>query len=347
MAEVLSAQSALKALLIVIVVMDHNDFLRQAWPGPFRPLTSHVLGFLILPFLVRAPRLEFASVRDRAVRYLVPFWWTLAACSLLYFVKFGGKSVADMGLDFLSAAVVGSAGLIKIASGFYYLWFLPCLLGLVLGITLYDAAPRYVRALVLLACAGFHLVVGQLPDGWANWIPLGVPIVAWVFPFGVAMRLALQRYRLSTIAPPAIAAFAVSGWYLVVTKRNIEVMTLSFFPSSQAATFLMQEISTVCGVVLLMWLASLWRNSRLLNRIGEQSLVIYLVHPLVYAVLFRATGLLDKKMSDDMAGFVGSTATVAVVLISYLIAIAISRIAPLRRLYTPRDWDDLRRIFKA
>ncbi len=48
--------------LILVVVMDHNDVAHAMFPATFRPLTFHVLGFLLLPFLIRQPPFSWAFV---------------------------------------------------------------------------------------------------------------------------------------------------------------------------------------------------------------------------------------------------------------------------------------------
>src|SRR6478672_8405589 len=77
-----------KALLILVVVIDHNDVAHALFPATFRPLTFHVLGFLLLPFLVRQPRLSWMFVLDRFARYWVPYLSIMTVSSLLFWLLY-------------------------------------------------------------------------------------------------------------------------------------------------------------------------------------------------------------------------------------------------------------------
>ena len=61
-----------KGLLIIIVVMDHNDLMRALAPDLFKPLTFHVLGILALSFILPLKAASLQFFRDRLIRYFSP-----------------------------------------------------------------------------------------------------------------------------------------------------------------------------------------------------------------------------------------------------------------------------------
>lgn len=330
---------ALKGLLIIIVVMDHNDLLRLLAPDVFRPLTFHVLGFLVLPFLLPAKPIEPHFFRDRLIRYLVPFWWVLTFAAALYAVAFrNDNELGSIVIDWLAAAAIGSAPLVKTASGFYYLWFLPCLAGLVMLLTLFqslDLRWRYISGTVMVLC---HASITAFPAVFLTYVPFGLLIVVWVFPLGLLLRWVVTNTTALRLRYLILAVFLGSYSYLMAIRLNLEIMVLDLRSASEPLLFLLQDVNAVSGVLVAIWLATKLNKLGILNLCGKHSLMIYLLHPLIFFLGYKLAGgsNLHLKSYALMAAGVGSV--VLTISIALALAIAIARIPIARVWLTPKDW---------
>lgn len=336
-----SSIDALKGLLIVIVVMDHNDLFRTLAPDVFMPLTFHVLGFLVLPFFLPIKPVDGKFFRDRLIRYLVPFWWVLTLSAVLYAVMFrGGSGLGTILIDWLAAVAIGSATLVKTTSGFFYLWFLPSLAGLVLLLTLYQSIQRrwrYVAVAVMLCC---HALITFFPTGMLTYLPFGLLIVAWVFPLGLLLRWAMTNTAAFRLRYVILAIFLGSYSYLVAHRINLEIMLLDLRSITDPLLFLLQDINAVSGVLVTMWLATKLDQSRLLNLCGKHSLMVYLLHPLIFFLGYKVSGAANWHL-DFFPLFAASVLSVVLtVLISLAMAMAIARMPIARAWLTPKDWND-------
>ena len=333
--------NALKGLLIIIVAMDHNDLLRAFAPGLFRPLTFHVLGFLLLPFLVplKPPTVQF--IRDRLIRYFVPFWWVLTFATVIYSVVYrGDEGFATPFVDWLAASVVGSAPLVKVSSGFYYLWFLPSLAGLVIFLAVYQSLSRRWQTVFVVLSVAAHLAISVFPEGALRYLPLGPLIVLWVFPLGLLFRRIMKSAIIFHLRYLVFLAFVASYWYLVLHQQNIEIMTLDLLSITEPLMFSMQDINAVFGVLTAMWIASKLNGSRLLNACGHYSLMVYLLHPLVFFLGMKLSGAAGWGIQSYALLAAGVISVALTILVSLVLAIGIARMPFIRSWVMPKGWDD-------
>ena len=333
--------NTLKGLLIIIVVMDHNDLLRLLAPDLFRPLTFHVLGFLILPFLVPTKPIDRHFFRDRLIRYLVPFWWVFTFAAVLYALAFRNESgLGTLALDWLAAAAIGSAPLVKISSGFYYLWFLPCLAGLVMVLALFQSLElrwRYVGGGLMLLC---HASITAFPAAFLTYIPFGLLIVMWAFPLGLLMRWVVTNNTVFRLRYLILAVFIGSYSLLVAMRLNLEIMVLDLRPVSEPLLFLLQDVNAISGVLAVMLLATHLNKLSILNLCGKHSLMVYLLHPLIFFLGYKLAGGSNLHLDVYALLAAGVISVVLTVLIALGLAMAIARIPIARAWLTPKDWKD-------
>ena len=336
-----SSLNALKGLLIIFVVMDHNDLLRILAPDLFRPLTFHVLGFLVLPCLLPTKPVDRGFFLDRLIRYLVPFWWVLTFTTLMYALAFrNGGGLSTVAVDWLAAAAIGSAPLVKTATGFYYLWFLPCLAGMVILLTLFQSLNKswqYASGIVMLLG---HAVITAFPEVLLRYTPFGLLIVMWVFPLGLLMRWAITNGWVFRLRYLILVVFLASYSYLVAIGLNVEIMTLELRSISEPLLFLLQDITAVSGVLMVMWIATKLDKLSMLNLCGKHSLMVYLLHPLVFFLGYKLSGVSNLHLESYPLLAVGVLSVVLTVSISLLLAIGIARIPIARAWLTPKDWKD-------
>ena len=348
---------AVRGVLILMVMFDHNDIVRavrgvDAW---FMPITWHVAGFLMLPFLANAWTLGKASVRDMAVRTLVPFAAaTLAYAALFHLVRAPGQAGPLGGADWIVALLVGSAELLKPATGFLMLWFLPALFSTRLLLALIDArrgGAWFGLALAVGAASALaYLLVGALPYAAKAWVPQGVLIALYILPLGLLLRATMallgDAWRRWWVAA-VFAALSLACWWAMV-GINVEVATLDLPTIATPGRVLLIGTTDVAFLVTLLGFAPLLSRVPFLALLGRHSLIVYLVHPLLYKPVFAA--LLPLSLQQDRATLAGSltywsialASVAAVGVLSVAAATLVAEVGWLRHAVTPRDWADWR-----
>lgn len=330
-----------KGLLILVVVMDHNDLLRTLAPDLFRPLTFHVLGFLILPFQLPGKPISVKFLVDRLIRYLVPFWWVLALATILYSIVYrSGEALSVVAMDWIAAATIGSATLLKTASGFYYLWFMPCLAGLVVVLAVFNSLGRPWQHSVTALAILIHTFITLFPESVANHLPFGLLIVMWVFPLGLVMRWAVNNGAVFRGRYLILAIFIASYGYLVWTRFTVEIMTMTFRPVWEPLPFFSQDLNALCGVLTAMWLAVKLGRFNFLNLCGKHSLMVYLLHPPIFFVGYKLSGAANWNLAPYQLLAIGVLSVVLTILIAIAWAVVVGRMPIARTWLTPKDWND-------
>ena len=332
----------MKGLLILIVAADHNEFFRLAAPSVFEPLTFHVLGFFLLTFSFNSSRYDANYLRDRAVRYLVPFLWTLSLLSLAFHVLYQQHAAPAASLmAWAMAALIGNAPFVKASSGFLMLWFLPSLFGLTCLIAAYGRLgtrwPR--RMAIALACAG-HLVLPLLPRSALLCIPWGLAIMAQIFLLGLVWRrmllLPLPKYWGMVCATVFVTSYAA----LVVLSVPLEVATFDLVGIDRPGIMVLQDLAGVAGVLSVLWCAKAMAGFRCLKAIGKHSLWIYLLHPVVYVVLWKVWFVKpDISLGAAYLWVHGCLTGMLAVGMAYLAALLMSRSSLVSAWIAPRSWE--------
>lgn len=330
-----------KGILMVIVAADHNDWFRQLVPQWFDPLTFHVLGFFLLAFSFGSKPWGVPFIADRLARYMVPFWWALAAASLVFGLVFrAGGSLADGVINFLLAALIGNATLVKASSGLLMLWFLPCLFGLTCLLAFYDSlVSRRVRHVALGLAVAAHVLLPLLARPWLLWLPFGLVVAADVFVLGLLWRQLLPRRWPGYGGPVALMVCMACYGALVVAQAHIEIGTLGVNELRQPGLLLLHDVTALAAMVAMIWVAEHVRATRWLEGIGKNSLLVYLFHPIFYVLLLKLW------VSPFQAGLTGpmlllhACATTAIaVSLAYGMARVVSGSVILSLWITPKSW---------
>ena len=339
----------IRGVLILIVMFDHNDIIRNvasvnAW---FLPMTFHVAGFLLLPFLARPKPLSWPMLRDHAVRYLVPFLFAVLAYSLVFEVAVARLPVAQwLGAD-AAALVFADPWSLHDATGFIMLWFLPALLSTVVLLALFNSVSGMWRLALAGAGLAVHLGIGAVPINLRFLVPQGVLIALYILPMGLALRAAIPWLR--DRRRPGWALVPLAGLILLLCwwrerGTEIEVATLVMPTLVQMLDVLANDASDLCFLFVLISLAPMLARMRPLVLLGQYSLVVYLVHPILYkpilAVLLHVSQVEVLTQPWGMLRYwAGAAASVLCAgAISLGVAMAIQASFRLRTLLTPRDF---------
>jgi fucose 4-O-acetylase-like acetyltransferase len=343
-----------KGVLILVVIAGHNEGLMQhaLWMRQLFYYFNTQCFFLLSSLLDTKP-FSMRLLRDRACRYLVPFFsFLVIAWAAFVGLRGGGQSFCMAAAHLLRAAVTGSEPAIHAAVGMRYLWFLPALFSLVV---LKAAAIHWPTLGWGLLAAAWCLIAGAVfvPANVMAAVPCNALTGLFFFGLGEVFRRAEQAVaRLPAIVQAAVAGGLTAGlaWLIVrqplgwVAGSSIRSYDITNWPTWAAA------IAFPCLVLAtLLATAQAWPLRRLLALCGNYSLPIYLTHMLLYRLL--TLGWFGKKFddlttvgSDLPAGSVIFALTVAG---SLVISIGIWRLPRLRRLLFPRDWPDWRLAFTS
>lgn len=339
---------ASKGVLIALIVLGHNTLAQAVWPGLWPFLYNfHVFCFLLLPFLYPPREIGVRFVADRAVRYLVPYavFFTVSAVAFAVVEKrpISGTWI----LIYLEGLVVGSAAAVDAASGFRLYWFLPTLFSLVIARSAFHSMPLAGRgALLALAVAGF-LLAGRLPEKWIDGVPLGLPIVAYVFLPGLVVGRLWSSTRRASLAWMALSAALTFGFLSLVAferETSLVIARLSVYSVLEPLSLAVHAGIAIAAFTFVLAASPWLSSSGLLAILGRYSLTVYLSHGLIYQALLRALaigGVIERP------SVTAAIATYAVTLtLSLSVALSIAHVERLRRLVTPRSVADLTGVLR-
>ena len=340
-----------RGILMLAVILDHNDIIRNVrsvnnW---FLPMTFHVAGFLLLPFLMPPKRLSLGMARDHAVRYLVPFFFFLLSYAIAFQVLIAKQTPAGDWLKKLAIAFLfADPWSLQASTGFVVLWFLPALLSLVLLAALFNSGPAPLRAAILAFAISVHLTIGAAPVSVKTAVPQGLLIAFYMLPLGLAVRYALpwlvDRKRRAWVAAAALAGLLASWTFELRTE--VEIATLIVPTLLQPLWVIATDLSDLSFlIILIVWSPMLARIPGL-ALLGQYSLLIYLFHPILYKPILKA--LLQYCILAELATsggtaryWAGAAASVVSVSAISLAASATVRAWPLLgALVTPRDFQN-------
>lgn len=347
-----AAIDIVKGVLILIVIAGHNEALMQSAPWARRLFYYfNTQCFFLLSSLLDAKLLSRQLIRDRAVRYLVPFACFMIVAWIAFITLRESAEPLPVALgDLGRALVVGSDAAIYQAVGMRYLWFLPALFSLVM---IKAAASRWPAVGTALTLAAWVLIVGTafIPAALVKSVPLNAAIGLFFFGLGEVFRKAFQaasRLPDTVLSAAAVAAtVALSALIVLVPLDRVAGANICTYDVTHWATWVVALVFPCCLLVALFTTSSFLPLRAFLEFCGRYSLPLYLIHMLLYRVLTlawfgRAFDDLATVGADFPAGLAIFFLTTAG---SLALTLLIWRVAPLRRLIFPRDWNELMAAF--
>lgn len=271
-----------KAILICMVVIDHNDFVREIFPDFFRCLNFHVIGFLTLPFMRPPIPLSKKNTFDRVIRYMVPFLvFSVPAFTMYSLIFLNPSFVIDNLIVFAWGVITGSAKLLNQSTGFSMFWFLPSLLGMVLLQSCIHSLSTPLKYLLISILFGLHFIIGLTAKNYLVFFPFGLPVVIYVFVLSKLIVILAKK----TNQPLAIAwvmIFVISTYFSVTLKTATEVGFVEVASIYNIGTLIIHDLMAISGVLCVLYISSYFSKIYFLKEIGRHSLLIYLIHPFVY-----------------------------------------------------------------
>ncbi len=340
-----------KGILIVLIVFAHNTLVTQSWPdlrGFF--YNWHVFAFLLLALVMPFRSDKPGFLTTRFVRYYVPFiiFFTMTWAAM---VVLGGTTAGlfDRFSEWAVAVLIGSAALLDQASGARLFWFLPALMGLVLIRWAIDQFHETVRPMMLgfVAIAGF-LFAGLIPDAVKQWLPFGIPIALYVIGPGLVFAYLVTRALradpgTATLALYAVLSAAVCGLlYAYSVSRGSALILASFdFYDIRSLDLLLAHAGlAMSAAAAVVFAAGAMGEARWLQWLGQASLLIYLVHQIIFVGLRAVAFQVDPELEGASRQAAGIATFVATMALSVAVAWLIQSREALNQLVAPRDWAD-------
>lgn len=309
-----SESTAIKGLLILLIVLGHNQLLLPHGSAGFMWFyLFHVTCFFILPFFYggQAKKPTWRHISDLIVRT----WWPYLITAIATWLVAGGEP----GWNIVYAFLNGSSTLTGRDLGGTFLWFM----------------PTFCSFSILHLLGRRYRVV--------KWIGGVVGLIVWSLSWAE-----LEALKLHTLfgLPMALKYYAV-GYIchelLVYSKWNQYVGAIIF--ALLSAGYLIFGIQLpyttmlfpISAFGLLMVTVRCYQQPWLLM-LGKHSLIIYLVH------LFFYQGMLRWMEPTVWNGFLNLALTIG---LSLMMAWGIEHFPILRKLYTPKNWGELITFYQS
>jgi fucose 4-O-acetylase-like acetyltransferase len=311
--------NALKGILILLVIVDHNDFSRLLIDGFLYGFGFHVVGFMTIPFLKPAAALdkEFAAY---AFRQYYPFFLVATLMAILVtFVRHAGP--AGQLHAWAIAVYSGNAAALKRATDMSLLWFLPSFISLVALRTLIENMGKVGKPLAIGVLCVAHLFIGAVAHAVQDDVPLGLLPALYMIPLawlGVWLhRTVFERLRAAGALMLAIAVFVPVKYLQMRGHLYNEVGFAEVADYTRPAALLLNDLECVTGVLMLFQLCRL-PLGRLIEQFGRYSIQVYLFHAFIALAVYRAVLLVPASAAVHFAVSFCVTAFLSLLLARWL-----------------------------
>ena len=283
--------NAIKGVLICLIILGHNMFFTYA-TDEIQCMgylyCFHIQAFFLLPFLYPLRRGSGERVLNHLIRYYVPFFLFLTALSLLR--SFAGHEIVWWKMPL--SALFGGGMLIREFAGNQLLWFLPAMFFTVLVKEWYQGGGRQLRR-ILLFC-GVVCITGKIiaPSLAGKAAELSEAFLYWgnnliyalqFLPLGLSLRYILQNRRMSFPLAGDLFLLGSAGYF---ADYFLLVKPYYSYHETTSLWVALQMFMPVPFLVLLYHFRATFGNCKILKKFGENTFVIYLIHPFIGYALF-------------------------------------------------------------
>ncbi len=329
--------SAIKGVYILLIVIGHNYIFTGATANLQMMVylyMFHIAGFFMLPYLYGAKELSWRNIGNHAVRLLWPFLILALGFYVFNYVLIHGNSFRLS--DIYQVLFKGNGFTLSHYCGFQVLWFLPSMfLTMILHDLYFYKRKIFGSVISLLALV---LII--------NMICPMLPVVAdishvitsgpWTIRFailysfyGIVCREILLKVNNRKLMGGICITVALAVTFLyfnnIPTWRNPLAGSLwgrILYP----ATFIILIVVASAKLIKLNWL----------NWLGENSMLVYLIHPFIGFVLIHFfPTIYDNPLSIQIPAIVISFSIILGVTIS--LVVLIKRCKPIYRFLFPRN----------
>lgn len=261
-----NVSSRMKGVLILLIILGHNSVLTKCVPGLFSYLYSfHVILFFILPWFYNHNKPTLRKSLKRCAKlygyYTLFFVIQIVAYNVLIENNFSLENS-------LHAFVVGGHHALKVVTGYEYLWFIPAFCVSMLMCDLYLCVPVRRRVYINILALIIVCVFTQLRYQDYNALIQGVFFAA----IGIIATIMYNRVFVYVNKTVSIILVIIASAIFVITPFDSCVALIMPF----IAFFALWNICELYG-----------SRGKWIARIGSLSMLIYLIHPLIFQLLIR------------------------------------------------------------
>lgn len=301
--------NTLKGILIILIVIGHNYLLAKNIDGLYEYLYSfHVMLFFILPWFYKRKTISVHNSVSRCVKlymyYLVFFVIQIILYNLLIEQNFSLK-------ESIYAFFRGGHYALKAVTGYQYLWFLP---SFCISMIFYDI---YVYHNAYLSKIGQTLF---------NILAFIVVLVFIIVPYQKCNALIQGLYFASMSVVTVIL-------YNHIFRHLNKVVPILLFVIMSILVYIEPTRAYIIPLMPFIAFIALWnvgewlsKRSQIFATIGKLSLLIYLIHPLVFQFLIRIIPTLSNT-NQIIYGMVILICTLVVtIIVSWIIDQILSKL---------------------
>ncbi|MCA1245491.1 acyltransferase [Massilia sp. MS-15] len=325
----------LKGILVLLVVVDHNDFSRSLFPRFLDGFSFHVVGFLMIPFLKPAApwSKDFPAY---LFRLYYPFMLIVTLMAVVV-AWLGPVTAIEQTGRWLLALYSANSGILKEVTHMALLWYLPSFISLVsLRMAIENSSAATKACAIGLLCIA-HVFVGTYAASIRDYVPLGLLPALYVLPLaylGVFVhRKVYARFPAFASFLAALAIFCLVKYLQMRAGLRTEVGFAEVADYRRPAALLLNDLEAVCGVLMLFQLARL-PLGRLLELCGRYSLQIYLFHAFIALAIYT---MLVRYAGHWTPASLFALSLLATVVLTVLLAHVLSRMPLAMRFLFPRS----------
>lgn len=328
---------AVKGFLILCIILEHNTLLTAEydWIRPFAD--AFAAGcFLILTFIWPLKPLSSKTFFDKYFSYWIPFIAFTTITTIANAILFSSNDLSDLAIQYIKAILLASPFDLKQATGFMYLWFLPCLSILYLFRRFHQKLG--ISFLILPITSFFFL--GVLDDTLLISLPFSLHVIGFIYILGV-IYAKLHPYFMQLTS---INKFTTASLFIILLISTPTVGWQLFLAGGIMPSWQQMPLLLYYGVIMLLAIPSLYFILSIMPKLiisftallGQESLKVYLLHPIIFILITRIFPITSH----------GIVSLIATVLISLAIALGITKIKQLNQLIFPHTVSDLLTAFR-
>lgn len=325
----------LRTISIFSVVIIHTGRVPEAFAlytsSFYMPVFFFISGLFVKESIKSQPFIDY--LKTRAQRLLIPYL-TFGIVSYILWIFLIGKLKGDdlpanPLLHFFANTIYGVGGYGWLEHNIT-LWFFPCLLVVeLLFFFVIQISSRRLLIATLLALSVVGYSYFYIFDIASFRLPFGIDIALTAVVF-YGLGYLVQPYILDPsakawYAPPATALGAVS--YIVFSNLN---KGSAFVVGGFGENYFYFYLAALSGIFFWMQIARMIKPNQLFEQIGQNTLVIFPLHPLLFPFFTGVLVYIFRIPADKLDGFQILGVFYAIAAISILIPVAwgLNRYAP-------------------
>jgi hypothetical protein len=280
-----------KAYLILLVIIDHNNFSRD-FIGPFLDgFTFHVVGFFSLYYMNKYDQKQNYTglILKQVVRYLYPYILFVITLSIAIYVKESPDLVLHVSVT-LKALYSGNYLFLKQSTHMYLLWFLPVFVSFVFLDRLYKGYSEGYPKLLFFLLFILFVCVPFIPNNMRITMPMGILTAFYILFLAVIIKFLYINYisnlKIKIRVLGLLFVFILIKLLQIKLNFSQEIGFLQVSTITEPLGFVINSLESIIGVLLVYAISSIPLKG-FLNDVGKYSLQIYLFHAFFAAFIYK------------------------------------------------------------